>query len=171
MPPRPPNLLFIICDDLGIQDLHCYGRADHRTPNLDRLAAQGVRFTSAYACQPLCSASRAGLLTGLNPARLHLTTYLPGRPDTRSQRLLHPIISTHVPLSVKTLPCYLKEAGYVTGHIGKWHIGKPPGPAEHGFDFVHHPGDSANTTPTETEGGKAEYELTRKTLERSCSTA
>ena len=89
-PDRQPNILFILCDDLGINDLHCYGRQDHHTPNLDRLAAQGMRFTSAYCAQPICSASRAALLTGKNPARLHLTTYLPGRPDCISQKLLHP---------------------------------------------------------------------------------
>jgi arylsulfatase A len=80
-----PNIVFVLCDDLGINDLHCYGRYDHNTPNLDALAAQGVRFTSAYASQSICSASRAGLLTGLNPARLHLTTVIPGRPNTISQ--------------------------------------------------------------------------------------
>jgi hypothetical protein len=87
-----PNIVFVLCDDLGVNDLHCYGREDHNTPHLDRLAEQGMRFTSAYASQAICSASRAGLLTALNPARLHLTTFLPGRPDTLSQRALHPEI-------------------------------------------------------------------------------
>lgn len=158
------NILFILCDDLGIHDLRCYGRADHRTPHLDRLANQGMRFTSAYASQAICSASRAGLLTGLNPARLHLTTYLPGRPDAVSQRVLHPEIMMYVPLTVKTLPRYFKEAGYTTGLIGKWHIGETPGPAEHGFDYVYHPSDGKNTAPSKNEGGKAEYELTRETI-------
>lgn len=159
-----PNILFILCDDLGINDLHCYGRADHHTPHLDRLATQGMRFTSAYASQAICSPSRAGLLTGLNPARLHLTTYLPGRPNAVSQRVLHPEIMMNVPLSVKALPRYFHEIGYTTGLIGKWHIGENPGPAEHGFDFVYHPSDSKNTTPSAHEGGKAEYELTRETI-------
>jgi len=163
--PKPmPNIVFILCDDLGINDLHCYGRADHHTPHLDRLAEQGMRFSSAYASQAICSPSRAGLLTGLNPARLHLTTYLPGRPDAASQRVLHPEIMMHVPLSVKALPRYFQEIGYTTGFIGKWHIGKNPGPAEHGFDHVYHPGDGKDTTPSEHEGGKAEYELTRETI-------
>jgi arylsulfatase A-like enzyme len=161
---RLPNVLFILCDDLGINDLHCYGRDDHRTPHLDRFALQGTRFTSAYASQAICSASRAGLLTALNPARLHLTTYLPGRPDAVSQRVLHPEIMMHVPLSVKTLPRYFKDAGYTTGLVGKWHIGDNPGPAEHGFDFVYHPSDGKNTEPSDEEGGKAEYELTRETI-------
>ncbi|HOK04837.1 MAG TPA: sulfatase, partial [Victivallales bacterium] len=121
-------------------------------------------FTSAYASQAICSASRAGILTGLNPARLHMTTYLPGRPDTRTQKLLHPEIMMHIPLSVKMMPRYFKEVGYTTGLIGKWHVGKSPGPAEHGFDFVYHPGDGKNTIPSDTEGGKAEFELTMQTI-------
>lgn len=160
-----PNIVFVICDDLGINDLHCYGREDHNTPNLDRLAEKGVRFTSAYASQAICSASRAGLLTGLNPARLHLTTFLPGRPDAPSQRLLHPEIMMHVPLSIKTFPRYFKEAGYTTGFIGKWHIGNDPGPLEHGFDHVYYSGEGKLTKPSESEGGKAEYELTRETID------
>lgn len=159
-----PNILFILCDDLGINDLHCYGREDHHTPNLDRLANQGTRFTSAYASQAICSASRAGLLTGLNPARLHLTTFLPGRANTISQRVLHPEINLQVPLSIPTFPRYFKDAGYTTGFIGKWHIGKEPGPAEHGFDYVYYNADGKQTQPSETEGGKAEYELTRETI-------
>jgi uncharacterized sulfatase len=71
---RKPNVLFILADDLGINDLGCYGRTDHKTPHLDRLAAQGIRFTSAYCAQPICSPSRAAILTGKTPARLHLTT-------------------------------------------------------------------------------------------------
>jgi len=165
LPMTRPNIVFILCDDLGVNDLHCYGRSDHRTPHLDALAAQGTRFTSAYASQAICSASRAGLLTGLNPARLHLTTYLPGRPDTFSQRVLHPEIEMQVPLSVKAFPRYFREAGYVTGLVGKWHIGKDPGPAAHGFDHVYHPGDGKNTEPSATEGGKAEYELTREAIQ------
>ncbi len=160
-----PNILFVLCDDLGINDLHCYGRQDHHTPHLDALANQGVRFTSAYASQAICSASRAGLLTGLNPARLHLTTFLPGRPNAVTQRVLHPEIMMHVPLSIKTFPRYFKEAGYATGFIGKWHIGSKPGPAEHGFDHVYHPGEKMNTVPSDTEGGKGEYELTRETIQ------
>jgi arylsulfatase A-like enzyme len=80
-----PNIVFILADDLGINDLGCYGRKDHETPRLDRLAKQGIRFTSAYA-EPVCSPTRAALLTGKAPARLHLTTFLPGRPASTSPR-------------------------------------------------------------------------------------
>jgi arylsulfatase A len=155
----PPNIVFILCDDLGINDLHCYGRADHHTPNLDRLASQGLRFTSAYCAQPICSPSRAAILTGKTPARLHLTTYLPGRPDFVSQKVLHPEIEMQVPLSEKMWPQYFHPDGYICGAFGKWHVGeKGFGPLEHGFDF-YHPG-IANTVPSATEGGKGEYDLT-----------
>jgi arylsulfatase A-like enzyme len=154
-----PNIVFILCDDLGVNDLHCYGRKDHKTPNLDRLATQGMRFTSAYCAQPICSPSRAAILTARNPARLHLTTFLPGRPNCVSQKLLNPEIQMQVPLEEKVLPRYFKPLGYVCGAFGKWHIGgKGFGPIEHGFDS-YHPG-KANTTPSPTEGGKGEYDLT-----------
>lgn len=155
----PPNIVFILCDDLGINDLHCYGRADHHTPNLDTLAAQGMRFTSAYCAQAICSPSRAAILTGKTPARLQLTTYLPGRPDCVSQKVLHPEIQMQVPLEEKMIPEYFKAAGYVCAAVGKWHVGgRGFGPLEQGFDF-YHPG-TANTTPSATEGGKGEYDLT-----------
>ncbi len=154
-----PNIVFILADDLGINDLHCYGRKDHHTPNLDRLASEGMRFACAYCAQPICSPSRAAILTGKTPARLHLTTYLPGRPDCVSQKVLHPEIEMQVGLEEKMLPNYFKEAGYVSAAIGKWHVGgKGFGPLERGFDF-YHPGQ-ANTKPSATEGGKGEYDLT-----------
>ena len=105
-----PNIVVIFTDDLGINDLACYGRQDQATPRLDALAGEGIRFTSAYCAQPICSPSRAAILTGKHPARLHITTYLPGRPDARSQKLLHPKIQMQLPLEEKTLAEYLKEA-------------------------------------------------------------
>jgi len=157
--PRP-NIVFILADDLGINDLACYGRKEHRTPNLDRLAAQGARFTSAYCAQPICSPSRAAIMTGKAPARLHLTTYLPGRPDCASQKLLHPVMRQQLPVEEKTLAEHLKAAGYATACIGKWHLGgKEFSPTNQGFD-IYRPG-KAVTKPSETEGGKGEYELTR----------
>lgn len=162
-PSARPNIVFILTDDLGINDLGCYGRREHRTPNLDRLAAAGTRFTAAYCAQPICSASRAGIMTGKHPARLHLTTFLPGRPDCPSQKLLHPIINQQLPLEEKTLAEYLQEAGYATACIGKWHLGgKGFGPLEQGFD-VYHAG-RAVTTPSATEGGKGEYDLTAEAI-------
>ena len=87
-----PNIVLIFADDLGINDLSCYGRKDQPTPNLDRMAAEGMRFTCGYCSQPICSPSRAGILTGKTPGRLHLTTFLPGRPDAKSQMVLLSLI-------------------------------------------------------------------------------
>ena len=155
-----PNIVLILVDDLGINDLHCYGRAEHHTPNVDRLAEQGMRFTDAYA-QPVCSPSRAALLAGKHPARVHITNYLPGRPDAPSQKVLQPIIEGQLPLEEMTLAEVLHDAGYVSACIGKWHLGGAGfGPKEQGFDVAYagHP----NTKPSATEGGKGEYELTEQ---------
>src|SRR5262249_6401805 len=97
-----PNVVFILADDLGINDLSCYGRKDQPTPHLDRLAQQGMRFTTAYAAQSVCSPTRAALMTGKTPASLHLTTFLPGRPDAPSQLLLHPKIEQQLTHDEKT---------------------------------------------------------------------
>ncbi len=159
-----PNIVFILADDLGINDLGCYGRKDQKTPHLDRLAAEGMRFTNAYAACPVCSPTRAAILTGLHPARLRITTFLPGRGDAPSQKLLHPKIKQQLPLEVKTLAEYLKDAGYATACIGKWHLGGANfGPKQQGFDFVH--AGKPNTMPSETEGGKGEFDLTAKANE------
>lgn len=156
-----PNVVFVVADDLGIFDLETYGRADQPSPNLDRLAGEGIRFTSAYAGQAICSASRAALMTGKSPARLHLTTYLPGRPDSPAQLLLQPVIRQQLPLEEQTLAEHLRAAGYRNACIGKWHLGETGfSPLEQGFD-VYHPG-RANTVPGENEGGKGEYDLTRE---------
>ncbi len=161
---QPPNIVFILADDLGINDLACYGRKEHHTPNLDRLAQQGVRFTSAHCAQSICSPSRAAILTGKSPARLHLTTFLPGRPDCDSQKLLHPVIRQQLPLEEITLAEHLKRAGYTTACIGKWHLGgKGFQPTDQGFDFYH--AGKAVTTPSEIEGGKGEYDLTKRAIE------
>ena len=156
---RLPNIVFVFADDLGINDLSCYGRKDQQTPHLDKLAAQGTRFTSAYCAQPICSPSRAAVMTGKTPARLHLTTFLPGRPDCVSQKLLHPAIAMQLPLEELTIAESLKAAGYATACVGKWHLGGQGfGPQEQGFELVHV--GKPNTPPSETEGGKGEYDLT-----------
>src|SRR6478736_2216559 len=132
-----PNIVLILADDLGINDLSCYGRKDQPTPQLDALAAQGLRFTSAYCAQPICSPSRAALLTGKCPARLHLTNFLPGRADAASQKLVQPVIEGQLPLEETTVAEVLKDAGYATACIGKWHLGgKGFGPEKQGFDYV-----------------------------------
>lgn len=159
-----PNVVFIFADDLGINDFGCYGRKDQETPRLDRLAAQGMRFTCAYCAQPICSPSRAAVMSGKTPARLHLTTFLPGRPDCPSQMLLHPKINMQLGLEHKTVAEYLKDADYATACIGKWHLGGAGfSPKDQGFDFVH--AGKANTPPTDDEGGKGEYDLTARAIE------
>jgi arylsulfatase A-like enzyme len=156
---RPPNIVFILADDLGVNDLAVYGRKEHRTPNLDRLASEGMRFTTAYVASPICSPSRAALMTGRAPARLHITTYIPGRPDTPSQKLRHPLMRQQLPLEESTLAERLRAAGYATAMIGKWHLGAAGFmPRDQGFDVEH--AGQATTKPSETEGGKGEYDLT-----------
>ncbi len=158
-PTSKPNIVLIFADDLGINDLGCYGRKEHNTPNLDRLASQGMRFTCAYTAQPICSPSRAAIMTGKCPARLNLTNYLPGRPDAPSQRLLQPRMEGQLPLEEVTLAELLRTAGYTTGLFGKWHLGDNGfGPKEQGFDVAVSP--PANTQPTKEAGGKGEFAIT-----------
>ncbi len=161
---KRPNIVFIIADDLGVDDLGCYGRSEHATPNLDKLAKQGLRFTTAYSAQSVCSPTRAAIMTGKSPARLKLTTFLPGRPDAPSQLLLHPTIEQQLPAGEITIAQRLKMAGYVSACIGKWHLGgKGSLPTDRGFD-MYFPG-TALTKPSATEGGKGEHELTTKAIE------
>jgi arylsulfatase A-like enzyme len=132
------NFVFILIDDLGWRDLGCYGSRFHETPHLDRLAAQGMRFTNAYAAAPLCSPTRASILTGKYPARLgftHITQFNRDyRPDA-AEKWLQPSTATELPLDEVTIPEALKTAGYVSACVGKWHLGAEPYyPEMQGFD-------------------------------------
>lgn len=141
----PPNVVLILADDLGWADLGCYGSKYQRTPHLDKLAAEGVRFTDAYAAAPVCSPTRASILTGKYPARLNLTDWLPGRPDLSDQKLRRPTINQQLPLDEMTLAKALKTVGYKTALIGKWHLGgKGFEPERQGFD-INIGGDQAGT--------------------------
>ncbi len=162
--PVRPNVVFILTDDLGINDLGCYGRKDQATPRLNQLASEGMRFTSAYCAQPICSPSRAAILSGLTPARVHLTTFLPGRGDAPSQKLLHPKIEMQLGLERVTIAEHLRAASYATACIGKWHLGGAEfGPKDQGFDVVY--AGKPNTTPSDIEGGKGEFDLTARAIE------
>ncbi|WP_266363810.1 sulfatase [Tellurirhabdus rosea] len=139
--PRPavrrPNIVFILADDLGYSDLRCYGNPFNETPVLDSLARHGLRFTQAYAAAPVCSPSRAALLTGKHPARLHLTNFLVGdRVDSASPLRPAPW-RPYLPGSEVTLAERLKALGYATGMVGKWHLGSADSltPTAQGFDY------------------------------------
>ncbi|MDF3076986.1 MAG: sulfatase [Sphingobacteriaceae bacterium] len=127
-----PNVIYILADDLGHAELGCYGNTFNETPNIDKLAAQGVRFTTAYAAAPVCSPYRAALMTGQYPARVGITDYL--RPNS----------ADHLSLAHTTLAEMFQQNGYHTGIVGKWHLsgyvkeGAPEEtlPDQHGFDEV-----------------------------------
>jgi len=118
------NVVLFLVDDLGWKDVGCYGSSFYETPNIDRLAKQGVRFTSAYAACHVCSPTRASLLTGLYPASLNLTDWLTGRRDFPFQKLKNVRINQHLPYGINTIPRVLKEQGYSTAIFGKWHLGE-----------------------------------------------
>jgi len=139
---RPkPNFLFILADDFGWPQLSCYGSYFYETPNIDRLASEGMKFTDAYAACPVCSPTRASIMTGKYPARLHLTDFIPGGPFPY-EKLKQPAWQKYLPLEELTIAEILKAAGYATASFGKWHLSiakKPPesepyDPDKQGFD-------------------------------------
>ncbi len=138
---RKPNIVFILADDLGRHQVGCYGNPFYETPHLDALAAQGMKFSDAYAACPVCSPTRASIMTGKYPARLHITDYIPGNPFPFA-KLKTPDWRKELPLEEVTLAETLSEAGYACGHFGKWHL-------DDRNDAVYRPGDPG--TP-ETQG-------------------
>ena len=126
-PMRPPNIIVVFADDLGYGDLGCYGAEQIKTPHLDRMAREGMRFTDFYSCAAICSPSRAGLLTGRYPVRMGINgVFFPYSTDGLDES----------EISVARL---LKEQGYATACIGKWHLGHLPEflPMRHGFDYYY----------------------------------
>ena len=132
-----PNVLFLLVDDLGWADLGVYGADLHETPNIDRFARSGVRFTQAYAASPVCSPTRASILTGKHPARLHLTIWREAAHNPPlNRKLVPPRTMDHLPHEETTLAEIFKREGYVTAHVGKWHLGTAGFyPQTQGFDY------------------------------------
>ncbi|HUT90000.1 MAG TPA: sulfatase [Thermoguttaceae bacterium] len=127
--------MLILADDLGWADLGCYGNTYHQTPSLDRLAAQGMRFTDAYAASSVCSPTRSSIMSGKYPARNDLTIWLGGHSPANA-RLLDPPFATELALEEVTIAEALQAAGYATASVGKWHLGGEPFYPEHqGFDL------------------------------------
>ncbi|HOX36693.1 MAG TPA: sulfatase [Candidatus Brocadiia bacterium] len=175
-PPRKPNFIVILADDQGYQDMGCFGSPDIVTPNLDRLAGQGMRFTSFYSAAPVCTPSRAALMTGCYPMRVSLP------------RVLFPLSDIGISAGEKTIAEYLKPLGYATACVGKWHLGHHPEflPTRHGFDEYFGLPYSNDMLPDKLqkriypelpliEGGKViernpdQAQLTTRYTERACA--
>lgn len=173
---RPPNIIFILVDDMGWTDLGCFGSELYETPNIDRLAAKGTRFTCAYSACTVCSPSRAAVLTGHYPARLHLTDWIHGHRRPKA-KLRVPDWTEYLPADEVTLPAALKKAGYVSAAIGKWHLGDGAEhyPTKYGFDLniagfgAGQPPSyfSPYKIPTLADGPPGEY-LTDRETDEAC---
>ena len=152
---KQPNVIIILADDLGWSDTTLYGTTKfYQTPNVERLAQRGMTFTRAYSASPLCSPTRSALLTGLSPARTGITVpncHMPqtvleatvGKKGPPNQQVVQPNPPTRLKTEYRTLSETLHDAGYATGHFGKWHLGPEPySPLQQGFDVdvPHHPG-------------------------------
>lgn len=172
---NPPNFVFIIVDDLGWADVKCnYPGSFHDTPHIDRLAENGVRFTQAYAANPVCSPTRAALMTGKHPNRVNITDWIPGQ-DPKNRPLLGPQDRTELALEEITIAEKLKEAGYQTFFAGKWHLGDTGFfPENQGFDINkggHHRGSPPGgyyapyKNPKLEDGPEGEYLPDRLTNE------
>ena len=169
---QKPNIIYIMADDLGYADLSCYGRNNYKTPHLDKLASEGIKFTNAYAAAPVCTPTRVAFMTGLYPAKnlLGLIEPLTGLPKDSSMGLLYK----------NSIAARLREAGYETNLIGKWHLGiqSEYSPLENGFDYffgfksgaidyISHrsrlgkPDLYENETPVQTEGYVTDILMTK----------
>lgn len=173
-----PNVLFILVDDLGWTDMGCYGSEYYDTPNLDEFSQKAVRFTNAYSASPVCSPTRAAIMTGKHPVRVNITDWIPGMPIERAKnpKLSPPEDIHNLPLEEITIAEVFKEQGYKTFYAGKWHLGETPEywPENQGFDINkggHNKGSppggyySPYKNPRLENGPDGEYLTTRLTDE------
>jgi arylsulfatase A-like enzyme len=183
-----PNIIFFLCDDLGWRDLECYGSTYYETPHIDELAAEGMLFTQAYAANPLCSPTRASIMTGKYPVRLGFFTpagHLPPNPDqpwydpqlAAHRKVIPPNTRTFLDTAEYTIAEAFRDAGYATAHMGKWHMGveEMHFPDKQGFEVTVHgapdPGPRSYFAPYNfpkgnfPEGPEGEYIADRLTIE------
>lgn len=153
------NFVLILADDLGWHDLACYGNPYVATPNLDRMASEGARFTDAYAACPVCSPTRASIMTGRYPVRTGVTDWIPGRPSDPLGPITTPRTATELKLQETTIAESLAPANYRTASIGKWHLGGDGfSPREQGFD-VNIGGNSSGSPPRSPKPYFGPFEL------------
>ncbi len=163
---KKPNFVFFLVDDLGIVDISCYGSTFHETPNIDRLCKSGMKFTDAYAACPVCSPTRAAIMTGKHPVRVNITDWIPGTKG-KSKKLITPEDQHQLDLKEETIAEALKKNGYTTFFAGKWHLGDEGYyPEDQGFDINkggHHKGSppggyySPYNNPRLESGPEGEY--------------
>ena len=141
---KKKNFVFFLVDDMGMMDLGVYGSTFHETPNIDNLAKTGMKFNYGYAACPVCSPTRASIMTGRHPVRVNITDWIPGSSNNKKNKLLHPEDRNNLALKEVTIAEELKSHGYQTFFAGKWHLGNEGHwPTDQGFDFNiggHHRG-------------------------------
>jgi arylsulfatase A-like enzyme len=173
---KPVSFLFFLVDDMGMMDLGTYGSTFHETPNIDRLANTGMKFNYGYAACPVCSPTRASIMTGRHPVRVDITDWIPGSANRKTNKLIHPEDRDNLALEEITIAEELKGHGYQTFFAGKWHLGNEGHwPTDQGFDINiggHHRGSppggyySPWNNPTLEAKKKDEY-LTERLTEES----
>ncbi|MBC8348832.1 MAG: sulfatase-like hydrolase/transferase [Verrucomicrobia bacterium] len=141
---KPMNFVFFLVDDMGWADIGANGSTFHETPNIDKLAGSGMRFTNGYAACPVCSPTRASIMTGRHPVRVDITDWIPGQSNNNRNKLLHPEDRNNLAHEEVTIAEELKSHGYQTFFAGKWHLGNEGHwPNNQGFDVNiggHHKG-------------------------------
>ena len=173
---KPTNFVFFLVDDMGMMDVGAFGSTFHETPHIDHLAKTGMKFNNGYAACPVCSPTRASIMTGRHPVRVDITDWIPGQSNKKTNKLLHPSDRNNLAHEEVTIAEELKSHGYQTFFAGKWHLGNEGHwPTDQGFDFNiggHHKGSPPGgyyapwTNPALKSKKKGEY-LTERLTEES----